>query len=60
MLTLSATCLAIRLAHQEGNLSLSQHEGRFGKYWAFEDENGIIEVQNSYDEAIERLRALAQ
>lgn len=57
MLTLSATDLAIRIAAQAGTLRIEECEGRFGPYWAIEDETGLIEVALSAAEAQERVKA---
>lgn len=45
MLTLSATCLSIALAHKAGTLRLVERTSRFGgTFIAIEDDRGVIEV----------------
>ena len=55
MKTLSATCLAIRLALEEGTLKVVEREGRFGQYFAIEDQFGLIEVQRTREQVDARL-----
>lgn len=43
-LLLSATDLAIRLAHQQGTLKMGTRVGRFGAYTFLEDASGVLEV----------------
>lgn len=57
MLTLSATDLAIAIAAKAGTLTVTECEGRFGAYWAIEDDHGVIEVALSAEEAAERVKA---
>ena len=46
MRTLSATCLAIAIAHKIGSLRLVERASRFGgTFIAIEDDHGLIEVQ---------------
>jgi hypothetical protein len=60
MLTLSATCLAIALADQAGTLRIVEREGRFGTFYAIEDEVGLIEVHNERSEISSRLAAIRE
>lgn len=57
MLLLSATDFAIRIASKDGSLSVTEHEGRFGPYWAISDSHGLIEVAMSHEEAGQRVKA---
>jgi len=58
MFTLSATCLAIALADKAGTLHIVEREGRFGTFYAIEDEHGLIEVHNTRKEINDRLTAI--
>ncbi len=58
MLTLSATDLAIAMAHKTGTLSVSDETGRFGPYVCIRDEHGTIEVAWSRQEANERINSV--
>ena len=58
VLTLSATDVAIARAIKAGTLTIAEHEGRFGPYWAISDDRGIIEVANTQQEADERIGAI--
>jgi hypothetical protein len=56
MRSLSATCLAIALAHRNGSLRLVERPSRFGDtFVAIEDAVGIIEVANNMAEAHARV-----
>ncbi len=55
MILLSATCLAIRVAREKGTLRVTEETGRFGAYWAIQDEHGLIEVALTKAEADERV-----
>ena len=55
MIALSATDLAIRLARENGTLRITESEGRFGTYWAIEDDHGLIEVAMTKAEADRRI-----
>ncbi len=54
MLALSVTDVAIRIARESGTLNVREAEGRFGKYWAIEDDHGLIEVAMSEAEVLDR------
>ena len=54
MIAVSATDLAIRLAKERGELTVTQHEGRHGTYWAISDSHGLIEVAMSEQEVAKR------
>lgn len=58
MFTLSATCLAIALADQRGELRLVEREGRFGAFVSIEDATGIIEAAGDMAEASQRISAI--
>ena len=60
MKTLSATCVAIRLAAAEGTLKIVERTGRFGQYFAIEDQFGLIEVALTREEADGRVAGVAQ
>lgn len=60
MKMLSATCVAIRLAIEEGTLKVVEREGRFGQYFAIEDQFGLIEVQRTKEEVDARLAEVAR
>ncbi len=60
MRTLSATCLAIALAHKAGTLRLVEREGRFGTFVCVEDDFGLIEVQDDMAQANARVAALVE
>lgn len=60
MFTLSATCLAIALADKAGTLRIIEREGRFGSFYAIEDERGLIEVHNDRREVNTRLAAIRE
>lgn len=60
MKMLSATCVAIRLALEEGTLKVVEREGRFGQYFAIEDQFGLIEVQRTKEEVDARLAEVAR
>jgi hypothetical protein len=56
MKTLSATCIAIRIAYATGTLRVIERQGRFGQqYFAIEDERGLIEVHLSREEVDARI-----
>jgi hypothetical protein len=55
MQLLSATCLTIATADQNGTLRLVERAGRLGPCVAIEDEHGVIEVALSRGEADHRL-----
>lgn len=57
MLLLSATDIAINRAAKSGALKVVEATGRFGAYWAIEDDHGLIEVALSVEEADERVKA---
>jgi len=57
MLLLSATDVSIARAAKSGTLKVAEALGRFGPYWAIEDEHGVIEVALSAEEAQERVGA---
>ncbi len=57
MLLASATDLAINIAAKSGTLKVTEAVGRFGPYWAIEDDHGVIEVALSAEEAQERVAA---
>lgn len=52
---ISATCIAIMVAHKSDNLSLIEREGRFGPYVAITDKHGTIEVADNMRESRERV-----
>ena len=56
---LSATCHAIRVAASEGTLRIVERTGRFGQYFAIEDQFGLIEVARTREEVDARLRGVA-
>ena len=59
MLTLSATCLAISLADENGTLRLVERASRLGgTFLAIEDRHGLIEVADSWADAHARINAL--
>jgi hypothetical protein len=60
MFTLSATCLAIALADKAGTLRIVEREGRFGPFFAIEDEAGLIEVALDRAEADARLASIRE
>ena len=60
MQTLSATCLAIALASENGTLAVTEQEGRFGPFWAISDDHGLIEVALSADEAESRITDITE
>lgn len=49
--------LAIILASTTGNLTITDHVGRFGPYVAINDEVGLIEVTETRDAAVDRVAA---
>lgn len=55
MLLVSASCLAIALAAKSGTLKVTPCQGRFGEYFAIEDDYGLIEVALTADEAAQRV-----
>lgn len=57
-LLLSATDLAIRLAHQQGTLKMGTRVGRFGAYTFLEDATGVLEVFPDDAAAAARIVAL--
>lgn len=59
MRTLSATCLAIAIAHKNGSLRLVERASRFGgTFIAMEDDHGLIEVQANMEDAKLRIAAI--
>lgn len=59
MMCVSATDVAIRVAHEEGKLRVVKFNGRDGEpAWAFKDAAGTIEVALSPAEVLERLTAV--
>ncbi len=60
MKTLSATCVAIRLAAAQGTLKIVECTGRFGQYFSIEDQFGLIEVALTREEADGRVAGVAQ
>jgi hypothetical protein len=52
---LSATDVAIAVAIKSGSLRVTGHNGRFGSYWAIEDDFGLIEVALTAEAAAERI-----
>lgn len=57
---LSATCVAIRLAFHEGTLRIVERTGRFGQYFAIEDQFGLIEVARTREEVDARIAGVAR
>lgn len=57
-LLLSATDVAIRLAHENGTLKMGVGVGRFGAYTYLEDETGLLEVFPDNAAAGARIEAL--
>lgn len=56
MQCLSATDLAIAVAHRAGTLTLSEHPSRLGgTYVAISDDVGLIEVAGDMDKAERRI-----
>jgi hypothetical protein len=55
MKLLSATDVAIAKAIKAGTLRSLRRTGRFGEFWAIEDDHGVIEVHNTDAEAFRRV-----
>lgn len=61
MRTLSATCLAIAVAHKAGTLRLVKRASRLGgTFIAIEDDRGLIEVADNMAEAEARVAEIAR
>ena len=61
MLTLSATDVAIALAHEAGTLIVKEFTTRFGETWIkVADEHGTIEVHPSWDDYHSRFDAIME
>lgn len=61
MRTLSATCVAIALAHKGGTLRLTERRSRLGgTFIAIEDDCGVIEVADNMQDAQSRILECAR
>ncbi len=61
MRTLSATCLAIAIAHKAGTLRLVERASRLGgTFIAIEDDRGVIEVADDLASAEARVAEIAR
>jgi len=62
MRTLSATCLAIAIAHKAGTLRLVEHTSSYGlgKCICIEDDKGLIEIALDRPEAEARIASVVR
>ena len=60
MIGISATDVAIAMAHERGTLLIERRVGRFGEYFAVSDEHGLIEVHNTDTELEERIGSVLE